>query len=296
MKNRNSLVKTIVDELASKDLFLAKQSSVQQFVNDDGQFFTFLCMNEKETFLCRYCYDSEESQILQKEIQVHEHLQKMDNGKGVYENAPFLLQIKATLRHHAFIAVVYEYFDPMEVISLEQLLLARKSQEQDFTPVQLVGLFKNLSEIFGYLQLNGVVMHLVQLPYFLIDKYSLEIRMWNFGLTCQVVGTPWMAVELKDDGVLARTRGQPTANFFDLPPEMQYMQPEMLSPRLRSLFQSEEADFESDLSPYIEFTYSAGMLMLMIATLQVELENNINAEALIYERLKKLSPAIKKIL
>jgi len=160
----------------------------------------------------------------------------------------------------------------------------------------LVGIFKNLSEIFGYLQLNGVVMHLVQLPYFLIDKYSLELRMWNFGLTCQVVGTPWMAIELKDDGVLGRTKGQPTANFFDLPPEMCYMQPEMLSPRLRSLFQSEEADFESDLSPYIEFTYSAGMLMIMIATLQVELEQDVNPEALIFDRLKKFSPAIKKIL
>lgn len=53
---------------------------------------------------------------------MHEHLEKMDNGKGIYETAPFLLQIKATLRHHAFIAVVYEYFDPMEVVSLEHLL------------------------------------------------------------------------------------------------------------------------------------------------------------------------------
>lgn len=74
------------------------------------------------------------------------------------------------------------------------------------------------------------------------------------------------------------------------------MQPEMLSPRLRSLFQSEEGDFESDLSPYIEFTYSAGMLMLMVATLQVELEQDVNPEALIFDRLKKLTPGIKKIL
>jgi hypothetical protein len=44
-------------------------------------------------------------------------------------------------------------------------------------------MYKNLAEIFGFLQLNGVVMHLVQMPYFLVNRMTLDIQMWNFGLT-----------------------------------------------------------------------------------------------------------------
>jgi hypothetical protein len=104
-----------------------------------------------------------------------------------------------------------------------------------------------------------------------------------------------MARELEGDGVLSRPRGGTTNNFFDLPEEIQYMCPDMLSPKLKSLIQL-DGDFESDMSPYIEYTYSAGMLFLMLATLQLEPREDMNPEAVIYKDLPKLSPSLKKVL
>ena len=107
------LIKSIESEFLDRGLFSPEPDTETLFVNEDGQWFSFFCKDQKKCFLVRYAQadnSPEECSLLESEARIYEYLVTKKKPSQQEDEIKYVLKLEAFVKTTTFIALVYHDF------------------------------------------------------------------------------------------------------------------------------------------------------------------------------------------